>query len=122
MKARAAGLHEISYALRRTYAALRAELSEHPAITAAQMGHRDPRMTLRVYTDVTGLRPRTRLSGLLGDADSAPLGTSGSETVSTGRVDLPAERRNPGFSRRSVPGWGGRFRSGLGGRGRVGGR
>ena len=40
------------HALRRTYAALRAELGEHPAITAAQMGHRDPRMTLRVYTDV----------------------------------------------------------------------
>jgi integrase len=41
------------HSLRRTYAALRAELGEHPAITAAQMGHRDPRMTLRVYTDVT---------------------------------------------------------------------
>jgi len=34
------------HALRQTYAALRAELGEHPAITAAQMGHRDPRMTL----------------------------------------------------------------------------
>lgn len=33
------------HSLRRTYAALRAELGEHPAITAAQMGHRDPRMT-----------------------------------------------------------------------------
>jgi len=55
--------------LRRTYAALRAELGEHPAITAAQMGHRDPRMTLRVYTDVTGMKPRTRLGGLLGDGD-----------------------------------------------------
>ena len=62
------------HALRRTYAALRAELGEHPAITAAQMGHRDPRMTLRVYTDVTGLRARTRLSGLLSDADWAPIG------------------------------------------------
>lgn len=37
------------HSLRRTYAALRAELGEHPTITAAQMGHRDPRMTLRVY-------------------------------------------------------------------------
>jgi len=54
------------HSLRRTYAALRAELGEHPAITAAQMGHRDPRMTLRVYTDVTGMKPRTRLGGLLG--------------------------------------------------------
>ena len=57
------------HSLRRTYAALRAELGEHPAITAAQMGHRDPRMTLRVYTDVIGMKPRTRLGGLLGDAD-----------------------------------------------------
>jgi integrase len=63
------------HALRRTYAALRAELGEHPAITAAQMGHRDPRMTLRVYTDVTGMKPRTRLGGLLGDSDWALSGT-----------------------------------------------
>ena len=59
------------HALRRTYAALRAELGEHPAITAAQMGHRDPRMTLRVYTDVTGMRPRTRMGGLLSEGDWA---------------------------------------------------
>ena len=65
------------HALRRTYAALRAELGEHPAITAAQMGHRDPRMTLRVYTEVTGVRPRTSMGGLLGDADWAPTGTEG---------------------------------------------
>jgi integrase len=64
------------HALRRTYAALRAELGEHPAITAAQMGHRDPRMTLRVYTDVTGMRPRTGLGGLLTDADWALSGTN----------------------------------------------
>jgi integrase len=65
------------HSLRRTYAALRAELGEHPAVTAAQMGHRDPRMTLRVYTDVTGLRPRTRLGGLLSDREWAPMGTDG---------------------------------------------
>jgi integrase len=59
------------HALRRTYAALRAELGEHPAITAAQMGHRDPRMTLRVYTDVTGMRPQIQMGGLLGEGDWA---------------------------------------------------
>ncbi len=63
------------HSLRRTYAALRAEVGEHPAITAAHMGHRDPRMTLRVYTDVTGMRPKTRMGGLLGDAEWAPMGT-----------------------------------------------
>ena len=57
------------HSLRHTYAALRAELGEHPAITAAQMGHRDPRMTLRVYTDVTGMKPQTRMGGLLGERD-----------------------------------------------------
>lgn len=69
------------HALRCTYAALRAELGEHPAITAAQMGHRDPRMTLRVYTDVTGLRPRTRLGGLLGDAGWAHQGRAGDALI-----------------------------------------
>jgi integrase len=64
------------HSLRRTYAGLRAELGEHPAVTAAQMGHRDPRMTLRVYTDVTGMRPQTRLGGLLGDAEWAQTGTN----------------------------------------------
>jgi integrase len=68
------------HSLRRTYAALRAELGEHPAVTAAQMGHSDPRMTLRVYTDVTGMRPQTRMGGLLSDAEWAPMGTSGRET------------------------------------------
>jgi integrase len=67
------------HSLRRTYAALRAELGEHPAITAAQMGHRDPRMTLRVYTDVTSMKPQTRMGGLLSNVEWAPMGTSGSE-------------------------------------------
>lgn len=65
------------HSLRRTYAALRAELGEHPAITAAQMGHRDPRMTLRVYTDVTGMKPCTRMGGLLDDGDWAQMDSSG---------------------------------------------
>ncbi len=72
------------HALRRTYAALRAELGEHPAITAAQMGHRDPRMTLRVYTDVAGLSPRTRLGGLLADEEWAPMGTRAPEGEGSG--------------------------------------
>jgi Phage integrase family len=77
------------HALRRTYAALRAELGEHPAITAAQMGHRDPRMTLRVYTDVTGMRPRTRLGGLLSDGDWAPLGTNPAKGQNPTQEEVP---------------------------------
>ncbi len=82
------------HALRRTYAALRAELGEHPAITAAQMGHRDPRMTLRVYTDVTGLRPRTRLADLLDVSEWAP-----SPTV---RPQTPTRNRRPAAGRRNA--------------------
>jgi hypothetical protein len=55
------------------------------AITDAQMRHRDPRMTLRVYTDVTGMRPRTRLGGLLGDADWAAMGRNAD--LGSGKVD-----------------------------------
>jgi integrase len=81
------------HALRRTYAALRAELGEHPAITAAQMGHRDPRMTLRIYTDVTGLRPHTRMGGLLGEGDWALSGTEGGSAG--GQVDRTAASGGP---------------------------
>ena len=81
------------HSLRRTYAALRAELGEHPAITAAQMGHRDPRMTLRVYTDVTGMRPKTRLGDLLGDAAWSPSGTSAQTTG--GQGDKAASETEP---------------------------
>ncbi len=91
------------HSLRRTYAALRAELGEHPAITAAQMGHRDPRMTLRVYTDVTGMRPRTRLGGLLGETDWAEMGRNAD--LGSGKKDEaepgnePERRSNAGTSR-----------------------
>ncbi len=81
------------HSLRRTYAALRAELGEHPAITAAQMGHRDPRMTLRVYTDVTGMQPKTRMGGLLGDGNWSSLGTSAQTTG--GQEDEEASAPEP---------------------------
>jgi len=91
------------HALRRTYAALRAELGEHPAITAAQMGHRDPRMTLRVYTDVTGMQPKTRMGGLLGDSDWAPSGTgsdlAGGQEGETPPAGEPEKHPDPGTSR-----------------------
>ena len=74
---------------------LAAELGEHPAITAAQMGHRDPRMTLRVYTDVTGTRPKTRLGGLLGEAGWDSMGTSAHSAGGQGNeVGVNAEPAN----------------------------
>jgi integrase len=78
------------HSLRRTYAALRAELGEHPAITAAQMGHRDPRMTLRVYTDVTGARPQTSMGGLLSDAEWAPMGNNADSETAEADHTVPA--------------------------------
>ena len=65
------------HGLRFTYAGIRAELGEHPSITARQMGHRDERMTLRVYTDVTGVRPKTRMAGLLTEGAWQHTGTDG---------------------------------------------
>jgi hypothetical protein len=54
------------------------------------MGHTDPRMTLRVYTDVTGKRPQTRMAGLLGDRGWA-LGNN-----------QPGERANPANDRQAA--------------------
>jgi hypothetical protein len=46
-------------------------------------------MTLRVYTDVTGMRPRTRLGGLLRDGEWALMGTE------TGPEGAEAEDQAP---------------------------
>lgn len=60
-------------------------------------------MTLRVYTDVTGMRPRTRLGALLGDSDWAEMGrnadlASGKEDEAAS-PDKPEPRSNPGTSK-----------------------
>jgi integrase len=81
------------HSLRHTYAALRAELGEHPAITAAQMGHTDPRMTLRVYTDVTGQRPQTRMAGLLGNTQWTAAAEQATDTPSAASDEDPPEEQ-----------------------------
>jgi hypothetical protein len=45
-------------------------------VTAAQIGHKDHRFTLNVYTDVRNRRAQVQLGGLLRGAEWAPLGTS----------------------------------------------
>jgi hypothetical protein len=96
------------HSLRRTYAALRAELGEHPAITAAQMGHRDPRMTLRVYTDITGAKPQTSMGGLLTDAEWAAMGSNadseGADTVQAATGEEPATRTATGQTKNGSDG------------------
>jgi len=49
------------HSLRRTYASLRCACGDDVAYTSAQIGHTDPRFTLRVYTQAT--KRRERLSG-----------------------------------------------------------
>jgi integrase len=51
------GLH----GLRRTYASLRAAAGDDPAYVSEQLGHEDPRFTLRVYTHAA--KRRQRLAG-----------------------------------------------------------
>ena len=46
------------HGLRRTYASLRAAVGDDPAYTSEQIGHDDPRFTLRVYTYATKRRQR----------------------------------------------------------------
>ena len=57
------------------------------------MGHRDPRMTLRVYTDVTGMKPQTRMGGLVGDDEWAPFGHQ--EAQDGGQRDETAAEEKP---------------------------
>lgn len=40
-------------------------------------------MTLRVYTDVTGKRPQTRMAGLLGDGGWMPENNESAERTDT---------------------------------------
>jgi integrase len=49
------------HGLRRTFASLRCACGDDVAYTSAQIGHTDPRFTLRVYTQAT--KRRERLSG-----------------------------------------------------------
>ena len=55
------------HSLRRTYASLCAEAGIDQAWTAAQIGHRDPRLTTSVYTDVRNRResPAEKLGRLI---------------------------------------------------------
>jgi integrase len=49
------------HGLRRTYASLRCAAGDDVAYTSAQIGHEDPRFTLRCYAQAT--KRRERLSG-----------------------------------------------------------
>jgi integrase len=72
------------HSLRRTYASLRCACGDDVRYTADQLGHEDPRFTLRVYARAT--KRRDRLSGAHLKAydralDWARMGTSDALTV-----------------------------------------
>jgi integrase len=50
--------HLTFHSLRRTYASLRCAVGDDVRYTAAQLGHEDPRFTLRVYAQATSRRDR----------------------------------------------------------------
>ena len=84
------------HSLRRTYASLMAEQGVHPAYTMRQIGHRNAKLTLEVYTDVANRAlERGGLGRLLDSSDWAPLGTTGESGVSANVPDAFAAFPEP---------------------------
>ena len=76
------------HTLRHTFASIRVACGEDPASVMAQLGHTDPKFTLRVYTHVMRRDPaeRRRLTAFV-HGDAATLGLGGtSSPASLGRV------------------------------------
>jgi integrase len=85
------------HGLRRTYASLRAAVGDDPAYTSEQIGHDDPRFTLRVYTYATKRRQRltgTHLAAYDRALEWAQMGTSAAYTVPAVLSQVNAETRN----------------------------
>jgi integrase len=61
--------------LRHTYASILVAVGEDPASVMTQIGHTDPKFTLRIYTHVMRRDPaeRKRLDGLVNDDSTMPL-------------------------------------------------
>lgn len=80
-----------AHKLRHTYASLLAACGEDPAYVMAQLGHADPKFTLRVYTHLMSRRDgeRDRLRALVEGADWAATGSE--QTSGSPDPDLPAD-------------------------------
>jgi integrase len=78
--------------LRHTFASVLIALGRDPSYVMTQLGHTDPRFTLRVYSHVMsrGDDERERLRALVEGRDWAPSGTSGTDASSDPRDDAPA--------------------------------
>ena len=79
-----------AHKLRHTFASLLVALGNDPAYVMAQLGHADPKFTLRIYTH--GMRrlegDKERLQALVEGRDWAPMGTGSADL---GRQDVSAE-------------------------------
>jgi len=82
-----------AHKLRHTFASLLVALGNDPAYVMAQLGHADPKFTLRIYTH--GMRrlegDKERLQALVEGRDWAPLGTSAQSGLSSGNAEDLAE-------------------------------
>lgn len=102
MKLAKLGIAEIEgvglHGLRRTYASLRAAAGDDPAYVSEQLGHEDPRFTLRVYTHAA--KRRQRLTGTHREQfnkaiEWARMGTSDDLTLASVAEAENVEARNP---------------------------
>ncbi len=82
-----------AHKLRHTFASLLAACGEDPAYIMAQLGHTDPKFTLRVYTHLMRRRDgeRERLRALVEGADWAELGRNRPQDASEGPIETPPE-------------------------------
>jgi integrase len=83
-----------AHKLRHTFASILAACGEDPAYVMAQLGHTDPRFTLRVYTHLMSRREgeRERLEALVMGTDWAALGTTRAEDPSKGPAETSSAR------------------------------
>ena len=79
------------HSLRHTYASLLAEAGADPAYVMAQIGHRNARFTLEVYTHVQNRKKNATvaLDALIRGETPAPLGTSAQSTAPTASAEAP---------------------------------
>jgi integrase len=82
-----------AHKLRHTFGSLLAACGEDPAYIMAQLGHTDPKFTLRVYTHLMRRRDgeRGRLRALVEGAEWAEMGRNRPGAPAEGLIDTPSE-------------------------------
>ena len=88
------------HSLRRTYASLLFALGRTAPEVMDQLGHSDPKLTLRIYARAMRREEgeSARLRVLAGDPEWAPTGTSGPEEPPSGAIEPPGGQEKPRLS------------------------